>query len=98
MPPWWISQATTPQSPWVEWGHLYPDDPEGYGYQWWLVEPGPGHPYTAEGVFFQFVYVSPKYNIVIVKASAYDDFWSVPLMIEQFTAFDAIGRAFENNS
>ena len=97
VPPWWISQATTPQSPWVEWGHLYPDDPEGYGYQWWLVEPGPGHPYTAEGVFFQFVYVSPKYNMVIVKASAYDDFWSVPLMIEQFTAFDAIGRALEKN-
>ncbi len=38
----------------------------------------------------------PKYNVVIAKASAYDDFWNVPLGIEQFTAFDAIGRALEN--
>jgi hypothetical protein len=40
----------------------------------------------------------PKYDTVIVKASAYDDFWSVPLMIEQFIAFDAIGWALEKNS
>jgi CubicO group peptidase (beta-lactamase class C family) len=98
VPPWWISQATTPQSPPGEWGHLFPDDPGGYGYQWWLIEPGQKHPYSAEGVFFQFVYVMPKYNTVIVKASAYDDFWSVPLMIEQFIAFDAIGWALEKNS
>jgi hypothetical protein len=39
----------------------------------------------------------PKYNTVIAKASAYDDFWSVPLQLEQFAAFDAIGRALEKN-
>lgn len=98
VPSWWVSQATTPQSPPVQWGRLFPNDPGGYGYQWWLIEPGPRHSYSAEGVFFQFVYVMPKYNTVIVKASAYDDFWSVPLTIEQFTAFDAIGRALEKNS
>jgi CubicO group peptidase (beta-lactamase class C family) len=97
VPSWWVVQATTPQSPPVQWGRLFPDDPGGYGYQWWLIKPGPQHPYSAEGVFFQFVYVMPKYNAVIVKASAYDDYWSVPLEIEQFTAFDAIGRALENN-
>jgi len=42
--------------------------------------------------------VIPKYTTVIVKASAYDDFWSVPLMIEQYIAFDAVGRALEKNS
>ena len=47
--------------------------------------------------FFQFVFVMPKYNTVIAKASAYDDYWSVPLQLEQFTAFDAIGRALEKN-
>jgi len=98
VPSWWVARATTPQSPPVQWGHLFPDDPGGYGYQWWLIEPGPRHPYSAEGVFFQFVYVMPKYNAVIVKASAYDDFWSVPVMIEQFIAFDAIGRALEKSS
>jgi hypothetical protein len=42
-------------------------------------------------------HVMPKYNTVIAKASAYDDYWSVPLEIEQFIAFDAIGRALEKN-
>lgn len=41
--------------------------------------------------------MNPKYNLVIVKTSAYDDFWSVPLEIEQFLAFDAIGRALEKD-
>ena len=49
------------------------------------------------GIFFQFIYVMPKYKMVIVKASAYDDFWSDWLMIEQITAFDAIGRALSLN-
>jgi hypothetical protein len=61
------------------------------------MEPGARHSYSAEGVFFQFVFVMPKYNTVIAKASAYDDYWSVPLQLEQFTAFDAIGRALEKN-
>jgi hypothetical protein len=61
------------------------------------MEPGARHSYSAEGVFFQFIYVMPKYNTVIAKASAYDDFWSVPLQLEQFSAFDAIGRALEKN-
>src|SRR3984893_10513310 len=96
VPASWVEQATTPQSLPVQWGHLFPDYPGGYGYQWWLIEPGPRHPYSAEGVFFQFIYVMPKYNTVIAKASAYDDFWSVPLQLEQFAAFDAIGRALKN--
>ena len=100
VPAWWVEQATTPQSSPVQWGHLFPDYPDypgGYGYQWWLMEPGARHSYSAEGVFFQFVFVMPKYNTVIAKASAYDDYWSVPLQLEQFTAFDAIGRALEKN-
>jgi CubicO group peptidase (beta-lactamase class C family) len=98
VPSWWVAQATTPQSLPVQWGHLfpeYPDYPGGYGYQWWLMAPGARHSYSAEGVFFQFIFVMPKYNTVIAKASAYDDYWSVPLQLEQFTAFEAIGRALE---
>lgn len=44
----------------------------GYGYQWWV----PGNDYMAIGVYNQFIYVSPKHNIVIAKSSAnpnYDD-------------------------
>ena len=73
VPSWWVAQATTPQSLPVQWGHLFPEYPDyhgGYGYQWWLIEPGARHSYSAEGVFFQFVYVMPEYNTVITKASA----------------------------
>lgn len=93
VPSSWVNEATNPQSPQVGWGKLFPNAPEAYGYQWWLTEPGPEHPFAAEGVFFQFIYVAPKYNMVIVKTSAFDDFWSVPMEIEQLVAFDAIGEA-----
>jgi CubicO group peptidase (beta-lactamase class C family) len=95
VPSWWVEQATTPQGPQVSWGHLYPNFAGGYGYQWWLNQPGQQHSYAAVGIFFQFIHVMPKYNTVIVKASADDDFSNVPLAIEQFTAFEAIGRALE---
>jgi CubicO group peptidase (beta-lactamase class C family) len=97
VPASWVEQATTPQSSAVQYGRLFPGTPSGYGYQWWLIQPGLGQPYSAMGVFFQFIYVMPKYKMVIVKASAYDDFWSDWLMIEQITAFDAIGRALSVN-
>ena len=97
VPEKWIDEATNPQSPQVRYGPLFRGAPIGYGYQWWLPAAGDDHPYTAEGVFFQFVYVNPKYNLVIVKTSAYDDFWNVPLEIEQFLAFDAIGRTLEKD-
>ncbi|MFZ0658928.1 MAG: serine hydrolase [Candidatus Binataceae bacterium] len=93
VPASWIEAVTNPQGPQVGWGSLFPGDPGAYGYQWWLMYPGEGHAYSAEGVFFQFIYVSPKYNMVIVKTSAYDDFWDVQLGIEQLVAFDAIGQS-----
>lgn len=92
VPTSWINAATNPQSRQVGWGHLSPGDPGAYGYQWWLIYPGARHAYSAEGVFFQFIYVSPKYNMVIVKTSANDDFWNDQLGIEQLVAFDAIGQ------
>jgi CubicO group peptidase (beta-lactamase class C family) len=97
VPASWIEAATNPQSPQVGWGKLFPGDPGAYGYQWWLIYPGAGHAYSAEGVFFQFIYVSPKYNMVIVKTSAYDDFWDDQLGIEQLVAFDAIGQVLSKH-
>ncbi len=97
LPASWIEDATNPQSGQVGWGHLFPGDPGAYGFQWWLIYPGASHAYSAEGVFFQFIYVCPKYNMVIVKTSAFDDFWNDQLGIEQLTDFDAIGRALMKN-
>ena len=44
-----------------------------YGYQWWTFPDGDA--YSAEGIFFQFIFVKPEVNLVIVKTSAFDRPW-----------------------
>lgn len=52
---------------WVELSTI-PDTTNGgvsyYKYQWWLE---PGGNYTATGILGQFIYVSPKNNVIIVR-------------------------------
>jgi CubicO group peptidase (beta-lactamase class C family) len=55
--------------------------------------PGDDHAFSAEGVFFQFIYVEPRENLVIVKTSAFDDFWDDKLEAEQWAAYRAVGNA-----
>lgn len=92
----WVDKATNPQGPQVNYGQLwpgiYPDNPNGYGYQWWLPNGGVAHPYSAVGLCDQFIYVNPAHDLVIVKASAAGESFSVPGMNEHFAAFEAIGR------
>ena len=65
----WVKASVKPDAP-----HLMPGDnplsdfPLGYGYQWWV--PDLSGDFSAIGVYNQFIYVSPKSNIVIVKLSA----------------------------
>jgi CubicO group peptidase (beta-lactamase class C family) len=69
VPSSWISASIKPDAP-----HLMPGDnplsdfPMGYGYQWWI--PDNSGDFSAIGVYNQFIYVSPKNNMVIVKLSA----------------------------
>jgi CubicO group peptidase (beta-lactamase class C family) len=93
VPTSWVDQATNPQSRQVQYGHLTPGYPIGYGYQWWLMPGGGNHPYSAEGVFFQFIYVDPAHKVVIVKTSAYSDFWNDELEGETLAAYRAIADA-----
>lgn len=101
VPEQWIAQSTSPQGPQVNYGQLwptiFPDDTTGYGYQWWLPYGGEAHPYSAVGLCYQFIYVNPRYDLVIVKVSAPQVFFSVPGQNEQFAAFDAIGRVLSSN-
>ena len=67
----WIQDAVTPGRP-----HLLPgaDNPNsssrpGFGYQWRLPEPPDGD-YCAIGICGQFIYVHPRYRVVIAKTSA----------------------------
>lgn len=42
----------------------------GYGYQWWIPQ-NPEGDFLGIGVYNQFLYVHPEYNVVIAKTSAY---------------------------
>jgi CubicO group peptidase (beta-lactamase class C family) len=92
VPEAWVAQATSVQSPQVRFGKIIPGTQIGYGYQWWLL-PGDDHAFSAEGVFFQFIYIEPRENLVIVKTSAFDDFWDDKLEAEQWVAYQAVGNA-----
>jgi hypothetical protein len=74
VPEKWVKDSTTPDAP-----HLMPGkNPAsgwvlGYGYQWWIPE-NPDGEFMAIGIYGQAIYIYPKYNIVIVKTSAFPDY------------------------
>lgn len=74
VPAHWIRASVTPDAP-----HLRPGkNPNsssvlGYGYQWWIPEDPEGD-FVAIGIYNQFIYVHPRYNVVIAKTSAYADY------------------------
>ncbi|HEY6394725.1 MAG TPA: serine hydrolase [Candidatus Binataceae bacterium] len=96
VPARWVDEATTPGSPQVQPGKLIPNYPLGYQYQWWTF-PGPqGHPYSAVGIYFQYIYVDPREKLVIVKTSANDGPWDIQKEPEIYAAFDAITSAVKD--
>ena len=74
VPAQWVRSSITPDAP-----HLQPgQNPNsdwvlGYGYQWWIPQKPEGD-FLAIGLYNQFIYVHPKYGIVIAKSSAYPDY------------------------
>jgi CubicO group peptidase (beta-lactamase class C family) len=68
----WINASVTPHiKNFPKPGSNYPIS---YGYQWWIPEDDGSGDFLAIGVYNQFIYVNPKYNIVIAKNSAYSDY------------------------
>jgi len=92
----WVDRATVAASPQVQPGQLVSGSTLGYGYQWWTF-PDDGA-YSAEGIYFQFIFVNPKDNLVIVKTSAYDRPWDPDFEGQTYAAFWAIGAALERNN
>lgn len=88
----WVAISTTPRGP-----HLEPgDNPDsfwtfGYGYQWWIPEE-PDEEYLAIGVWGQYIYVYPRYDIVIVKSST--DYWFDENDHETVELFRTIARHY----
>jgi CubicO group peptidase (beta-lactamase class C family) len=96
VPSRWIDEATTPQDSQVQFGKLIPGYRFGYGYQWWLPQ-DPPRTFVGEGVYFQFLYVNPSENLVIVKTSALDNYWDASLEYETWAAYAAIAQALHTN-
>jgi CubicO group peptidase (beta-lactamase class C family) len=94
VPEVWCKASVTPDA-----HHLMPGKrPDaswvlGYGYQWWIPE-NPDGDYLAIGIYGQAIYVYPRYNIVIAKTSAYDDYNKdgFDMEIESIEMFRAIAR------
>jgi len=69
----WVRESVTPDDPNLQPGPK-PESYEisfgnfGYQYQWWIPEHSDGE-FMAIGVWGQYIYVSPKDNLVIVKTS-----------------------------
>jgi len=65
----WVRDSTTASET-----HLLPQNTKyhglGYGYQWWIPYGDDGE-YVAIGVYGQFIYVNPRYQIVIAMNSAF---------------------------
>ena len=72
VPAAWAAASVVPDAPHLEWGRPVIAGealPDGYGYQWWLI-PGGLDQYSAIGVYNQWVFVSPRDHVTIVKLSA----------------------------
>jgi CubicO group peptidase (beta-lactamase class C family) len=73
VPTAWVKASHTPDAP-----YLMPGENKnksetsggmGYGYLWWVPTKVDG-PYSAIGIYNQFIYVDPAHDLVIVKTSA----------------------------
>jgi CubicO group peptidase (beta-lactamase class C family) len=66
----WVRASHRPDAPqFVPGKRENSDSVWGYGYLWWLPETADG-PYSAVGIYNQFVYIDPARHLVIAKTSA----------------------------
>lgn len=79
LPLGWRALASHPDSPVTNYGALYEGYPLGYGYQWWgfpgkdTTIPAQDRPFTAQGIYGQFIYIDPKEDVVAVVWSAWNN-------------------------
>ena len=74
IPAEWVARSVNPQEVYLQpGGHPQSESTFGYGYQWWLPD-NPQGDFTAIGIWGQYIYVHPRYGVVIAKTSADGDF------------------------
>ena len=94
----WVRASVTPDAP-----YLFPGETPlsswvmGYGYQWWIPENAKGE-FMGLGIYGQAIYVSPRHRIVIVKTSAYPDYYldGDNMELESVEFFRTIASHFAN--
>lgn len=98
LPLGWRDLASHPDSPVTNYGALYEGYPLGYGYQWWALPgkdttiPVQDRPFTAEGIYGQFIYINPKEDVVAVVWSAWNNPW---VDSAQFETYALLSKAVE---
>jgi len=97
LPPGWRDLAGQPDSAATGFGRLAPDDPGGYGYQWWAVAPLPGGvnngAFTALGGYGQFIFVNPAEQVVVAIQSAWRQLHDSEAAVETVALLRAAVRA-----
>jgi CubicO group peptidase (beta-lactamase class C family) len=87
----WIDEATQadPSKPFLQVNAIIDEGVlNGYQHQWWLFPDGD---FSAEGVFGQYVFIMPRYNVVIVKLSYWEGAWVADKAHESLAFFQALG-------
>jgi len=97
LPPGWRDLAGQPDSAATAFGRLTPDNPMGYGYQWWAVAPLPGGvnngAFLAIGAYGQYIFVHPTEQVVVAIQSAWRQSRDRDAEIETVALLRAVVRA-----
>lgn len=92
----WVHKSYSPEAQ-----HLSPIDQGnqpgtrfGYANHWWLPPTQDGNDFAAIGIYGQYIYINPKYKILIAKTSAYPDYLldGGVMDLESLVAFQSLAR------
>ena len=87
----WVKESITPDRPDLQANATDAKEYAGFGYQYqWWVPPDTNGDFVAMGHRGQFIYVSPKHQVVIVKTSAAEKSLTSEIRLETIALFRAI--------
>ncbi|WP_425215771.1 serine hydrolase domain-containing protein [Tumidithrix helvetica] len=87
----WVKESTIPDRPDLQAGFTDAKEYSGFGYQYqWWIPPDADGDFVAMGHRGQFIYVSPKHQVVIVKTSAAGKSLTGEIRLETIALFQAI--------
>jgi CubicO group peptidase (beta-lactamase class C family) len=89
----WVKESITPDRPDLQANATDAKEYAGFGYQYqWWIPPDTNGDFVARGHRGQFIYVSPKHQVVIVKTSAAEKSLTSEIRLETIALFRAIAN------